>query len=84
MKAVKHKKRGPKGLGPIGTAQRQILEKLATHDGWWSKERKCRLGVGYRVERIMKTLALRGLLFHQGAGVYILTVAGRQEIQECV
>ena len=67
---------------PIGPSQRQILEKLAAHDSWWSKERQFKLGVGYRVERIMKSLALRGLLFHHGAGVYILTVAGRQETQK--
>ena len=74
------KKRGPKEPGPLGPSQRQILEKLASHDGWWSPERRLKLGVGYRVERIMKTLALRGLLSEQG-GVYILTVAGRQETQ---
>lgn len=76
------KKRGPKTAGRLGSTQIQILEKLATHDGWWSKDRQWKLGVRYRVTRILNSLVRRGLLSEAGE-VYTLTVAGRQEIQRC-
>ena len=68
------------GLKPIGENQKYVLQQLVAKDGWWSKGRDFDLHVGYQPTRILDSLVSRGLLSVAG-GVYNITIAGRQEIQ---